>query len=55
MRAEKIFTERDNKYIKNIRYTHLKKIKRRIKRVENKRLNEIIQRKKENYKLVELF
>lgn len=55
MRAEKIFTGKDNKYIKNIRYTHLKKIKRRIKKVENGRLNEIIQRKKENSKLFELF
>lgn len=55
MRAEKIFTDRDNKYIRNIRYTHLKKIKRRIKKIENERLIEIIQRKKEKSKLIDLF
>lgn len=47
-RAEKIFTDEDNRYIKNIRYTHLKKIKRKVKKLDGDRLVEIIQRKKEN-------
>ena len=47
-RAEIIFGEKDNKYIKKLRYTHLKKIKRRLKKVDTKTLKKLVKERKQN-------